>query len=46
MRPEHLEDYAGMAGVELVLIDETTAIRGLQKELRWNEAYYHLANGI
>jgi L-arabinose isomerase len=46
LTPEHLEDYAGMAGVELVLIDETTAIRELQKELRWNEAYYHLARGI
>jgi L-arabinose isomerase len=43
---EHLEDYATMAGVELVLIDETTSIRQLQKELRWNEAYYHLAKGI
>jgi len=46
LTPEHLEDYAGMAGIELVLIDETTAIRDLQKELRWNEAYYHLAKGI
>ncbi len=46
LTPEHLEDYAGMAGVELVLIDETTAIRDLQKELRWNEAYYHLARGL
>ncbi len=43
---EHLEDYAAMAGVELVLIDESTSIRQLQKELRWNEAYYHLARGI
>jgi L-arabinose isomerase len=43
---EHLEDYATMAGVELVLIDETTSIRQLQKELRWNEAYHHLAKGI
>jgi L-arabinose isomerase len=46
LTPEHLEDYAGMAGIELVLIDETTAIRDLQRELRWNEAYYHLAGGI
>jgi L-arabinose isomerase len=46
LTPEHLEDYAGMAGVELVLIDEATAIRELQKELRWNEAYYHLAGGL
>ncbi len=46
LTPEHLEDYASMAGIELLLIDETTAIRDLQKELRWNEAYYHLAKGI
>jgi L-arabinose isomerase len=44
--PEHLEDYAEIAGVELVLIDETTAIRELKKELRWNEAYYHVAKGL
>jgi L-arabinose isomerase len=44
--PEQLEDYAEMAGVELVLVDETTTIRELKKELRWNEAYYHLATGL
>jgi L-arabinose isomerase len=46
LTPEHLEDYATMAGIELVLIDEATQIRDLRKELRWNEAYYHLANGF
>jgi L-arabinose isomerase len=46
LTPEHLEDYAGIAGIELVLIDETTRIRDLVKELRWNEAYYHLAKGL
>jgi L-arabinose isomerase len=46
LAPEHLEDYAEMAGVELVLVDETTTIRELKKELRWNEAYYHLARGL
>jgi len=35
-----------MAGIELVLIDESTSVRQLKKELRWNEAYYHLANGL
>jgi L-arabinose isomerase len=33
---EHLEDYAEMAGSELVLIDESTSIRELKKELRAN----------
>ena len=35
-----------MAGIEFVLIDEATTIRELKKELRWNEAYYHLAKGL
>jgi L-arabinose isomerase len=46
LTPEHLEDWAEMAGVELVLIDETTSIRELKRELRWNEAYHHLARGL
>jgi L-arabinose isomerase len=46
LTPEHLEDYAEMAGIELVLIDETVTIRDLKKELRWNEAYFHLARGL
>jgi L-arabinose isomerase len=29
-----------------VLIDERTTIRELKHELRWNEAYYHLARGL
>jgi L-arabinose isomerase len=43
---EHLEDYAAMAGIEFVLIDRETRIRELKKELRWNEAYYHVARGL
>jgi L-arabinose isomerase len=31
---EHLEDYSEMAGIEFVLIDETTTIRQFKKELR------------
>jgi L-arabinose isomerase len=42
---EHLEDFAEMADLELVLIDTDTRIRELKKELKWNEVYYHLANG-
>lgn len=43
---EHMEDFAEMAGVEFVLIDEKTEIFNFKKELKWNEMYYHLANGI
>jgi L-arabinose isomerase len=46
LTPEHLEDYAEMAGIELVLIDETTTIRQLKKELRWNEACYAVGRGF
>jgi len=43
---EHLEDFAEMAGVEFVLIDDGTEISEFKKELRWNEMYYHLAKGL
>ncbi len=43
---EHLEDLAGMAGVEYVLIDDDTQLSQFKKELRWNEVYYHLAKGL
>ncbi len=38
---EHLEDFAEMAGVELVKIDaRTTDLWAFRQSLRWNEAYY------
>jgi len=37
---EHLEDFAAMAGIECLLIDERTDLRQFQNELRWNEAAY------
>jgi len=39
---EHLQDFADMADVELILIDEETRLRDLKKELRWNEVYYQV----
>jgi L-arabinose isomerase len=39
---EHLEDFAEIAGVELVVIDQDTRLADFEKELRWNEAYYRL----
>jgi L-arabinose isomerase len=44
--PEHLEDFAQIAGIEYVLIDEETRLNQFQKELRWNDLYYGLANGF
>jgi L-arabinose isomerase len=43
---EMIEDFAGMAGVELVVIDADTRIRQFKQELRWNEVYYGLNRGF
>jgi L-arabinose isomerase len=43
---EHLQDFAEIAGVECVMIDENTRIAEFKKELRWNEVYYGLAKGF
>ncbi len=43
---EHLRDYADMAGIECVTIDDQTKLAEFRKELRWNEAYYALARGL
>jgi L-arabinose isomerase len=43
---EVLTDFAEIAGLELLLIDDETRIRAFRNELRWNQAYYHLARGI
>jgi L-arabinose isomerase len=37
---EHLEDFAEMAGIEFLLINNETKLAEFKKELRWNEAYY------
>ncbi len=38
LRSEIIEDFAEIAGVELVRIDAATRIADLRRELRWNEA--------
>jgi L-arabinose isomerase len=43
---EHMEDFAEIAGVELVVIDANTKLRGFKQDLRQNEIYYHLAPGL
>jgi len=37
---EHLQDFAEMAGIEMLLIDEYTKVTEFKKELRWNDLYY------
>jgi L-arabinose isomerase len=40
---EHLRDFADMAGVEFLLIDENTDLGRFKQELRWNDLYYQLS---
>ena len=40
LNPEHMEDFAEMAGMEFLLIDAHTSLREFKKELRWNDMYY------
>ena len=39
---EFMEDFADIAGIELVVIDNDTRIRNFKDTLNANEAYYHL----
>jgi len=41
---DHLEDFATIAGVELVRIGDGTTIPALKNELRWNDLAYRLAH--
>lgn len=43
---EHLRDFASMAGVEFLLIDENTKVDEFKDKLRWNDLYYHLNKGL
>jgi L-arabinose isomerase len=36
----HLQNFAEMAGIELVLIDAHTKLYDLKNQLRWSEVYY------
>ncbi len=44
--PEYLEDFTEMAGVEFMLINKETRLTEFSKTLRWNDLYYHLAQGL
>ncbi|HTO03881.1 MAG TPA: L-arabinose isomerase [Opitutus sp.] len=43
---EMLEDFATIAGIELTVIDADTRLSDFKQNLRNNEVYYHLAQGI
>jgi L-arabinose isomerase len=43
---DEVGDFAEMARTELVVIDDATTSRGFANELRWSQAYHHLAQGL
>jgi L-arabinose isomerase len=43
---EHLRDFAEMAGVEFLLIDENTRVDEFKDKLRWNDLYCDMKNGL
>lgn len=43
---EHLQNFADIAGLECLHIDANTSVGSFVKELKWNDLYYHLAQGI
>ncbi len=43
---EHLQDFADIAGIEFLLIDENTRLSEFRDKLRWNDLYYHLSKGL
>jgi L-arabinose isomerase len=43
---KHLEDFAEIAGLEFLVIDNDTNLEKLKNELKWNDMYYLLARGL
>jgi L-arabinose isomerase len=43
---ETFQDFAEIARAELLVIDADTTLRDFTKEVRWNQAYHRLAQGL
>jgi L-arabinose isomerase len=43
---ETIDDFAVMTGTELLVIDDTTTVRGFAHELKWNDVYHRVAAGL
>jgi L-arabinose isomerase len=41
---ENLQDFAEIAGIEMITIDKATTISNLKNELRWNDMFYQIYN--
>ena len=46
LTPDYIETFAEFADVEYVVIDKNTCVNNFKKELRWNDVYYLLSNGL
>ncbi|MGE0020237.1 MAG: L-arabinose isomerase [Draconibacterium sp.] len=46
LTPDYIETFAEFADVEYVVIDKNTCVDNFKKELRWNDVYYLLSNGL
>jgi L-arabinose isomerase len=42
----HLEDFAEIAGLEFLSIDNATDLAKFKDQLKWNDMYYHIARGL
>jgi L-arabinose isomerase len=42
----HLQDFADMADMEMLLIGKGTDLAEFKKEIRWNDVYYLVAKGL
>ncbi|BCY19567.1 L-arabinose isomerase (plasmid) [Leptolinea sp. HRD-7] len=43
---DHLRDFADMAGIEYVGIDNSLDLNRFKQELKWNDLYYHMTKGL
>ncbi|MBN2590548.1 MAG: L-arabinose isomerase [Sedimentisphaerales bacterium] len=46
LNSEHMVDFAEMADIEYLMIDKETTISDFKKDIRVNEIYYMLKNGL
>lgn len=46
LTPDYIENLAELADVEYVIIGKDTKVSEFKKELRWNDVYYMLSNGL
>ena len=46
LTPEYWEDYAEIAGIEMLHINAHTTIADFKNQLRWNEVYYMLNKSL